>query len=80
MSSRRVVTAGFVVALLLGLAALASGQGGGFGGPPPRGGRGGGRPGGPPGDMQTMTYLEKTWTAVSFQLTCTEAMQKPPNR
>jgi hypothetical protein len=64
-----------LVILAVGFAsafAMAQG-GGGFGGPPgggpPGGGRGGGRggPGGPMGGM----YLERTWTAVSFQLECT---------
>ncbi len=69
MSSRRIVMTGGVVLVALGLAVLALAQPGGFGGPPPGGG--GGRPGGPGGDMQAMNYLEKAWTAVSFQLGCT---------
>lgn len=72
MSSKGVLKTGLVVAAVV-VAALAWGQGGGFGGPPP-GGRGG-RPGGP-GDMQAMNYLEKSWTAVSFQLDCTSEQQE----
>jgi len=68
MSSRRIAMTGGVVLAALGLAALALAQPGGFGGPPPGGG--GGRQGGPGGDMQGMDYLEKAWTAVSFQLEC----------
>ncbi|MEN6305679.1 MAG: hypothetical protein ABFD96_23345 [Armatimonadia bacterium] len=69
-----VVSAGMVVAAALVVAALAFAQGGGFGGSPPAG-RGGGRQGGP-GDMGAMTYLEKSWTAVSFQLDCTLEQQE----
>jgi len=69
MISRRVVSIGLAVSVALALAALALAQGGG---PPPGGG--GGRP--PGGDMQVMTYLEKTWTAVCFQLDCTAEQQE----
>lgn len=60
-----------VLCLVLALAIVATACAqGGFGGPP-----GGGRPGGPPGDMGALTYLEKSWTAVCFQLSCTDEQQ-----
>ncbi len=54
-----------VVALALALVAVAGAQGGPGGqGGPPGGGRGG-------NIMGAMMYLERAWTAVSFQLGCT---------
>ena len=66
---RQHLLAGGVMGIMALVVALGWAQG--PGGPPPGGGRGG-RPGG----MEAMTYLEKAWTAVSFQLNCTAEQQE----
>lgn len=66
--SRRTQTVGLAVVgavvLVVILAATAGAQGPGGQGGPPGGGRGG-------NVMGAMMYLERAWTAVSFQLDCT---------
>lgn len=71
MKSKVVCWIAAALAALTIVTALGWAQPGGFGGPPPGGGMGGG----PPGDMGDMVYLEKSWTAVSFQLDCTPEQQ-----